>query len=346
MCWRRFSRVIAYATVCMMSLPLPTVFAQEDLYYKNKTIRLIVGSEAGGLYDVYGRMVAQYLPDHIPGHPTVIVENMNGASGLRVTNYIYSAAPRDGTVIATTLAGMPAAKIFSPDTAKFEPERLSWLGSATTDTFVGIFWHNAPIDSLADAKQITTTVGGQSLGSFSTDLAVIANDLFGFKFKIVTGYKGAPEVKLAMERGEVQGTFGSAWGSIKSEVPEWLEQRKVKIITQLGLTKHRELPDVPLFIDEARTDQQRQLLRLLLARQEFSKPFFAPPDVPERQLTILRNAFQDTLRDPALIDAARKRNLDIDPRNAEQTTRMAREFASTPRELARPIFEAYDRFRN
>lgn len=338
------------ALVCVLCLAfvLPSpVLAQDQSYFKGKRIRLIVGAAAGGLYDVYGRLIAQYLSEHIPGNPSIVVENMDGASGIRVTNLLASGSlPTDGTVISTTLAGVPTAKIFSPDAAKFDPTKLSWIGSASTETFAGIVWHDSPVKTLEDAKRIPVTMGGQNLGSFSTDLAVIANDIFGFKFKIVTGYKGAQDVKLAIERGELQGTFGSSWGSLKSEVPEWIEQKRIRVLTQFGLTKSPELPDVPLFLDEARTEEERRMLTLLFARCEFAKPFFGPPGMPELQLNILRRAFDATVQSKALLDFAKQRRLDIDPRTGEQLAEMVQRISEIPVSTAKPIFEAYERFRS
>ena len=271
---------------------------------------------------------------------------MDGASGIRLANYMYSSAPSDGTVIATTLAGVPTANVFSPGAAIFDPQKFAWIGSATSDAYVGIVRRDTPIESLEDAKTTPVTMGGQSLGSFSTDLAVIANELFGFKFKIVTGYRGAQDVKLAIERGEIQGTFGAAWGSLKTDVPDWIEQRKVKIITQFGMTKNRELPDVPLFIDQARSEAERSMLTLLFAREDFSKPFFAPPDIPKARLEILRKAFAETIEDPRLIELAHKRNLEIDLRTGEEMADMVDKIAAIPLTTAQPIFGAFDRFRN
>lgn len=339
-------RIAIFFLVATLAVPEAPV-AQEQPYFKGKRIRLIVGAAPGGLYDVYGRLVAQYLAQHIPGAPSIVVENLDGASGIRVANLLASGSlPNDGTVISTTLAGVPTAKIFSPEAAKFEPTKLAWIGSATTDTYVGIVWQGAPVATLEEAKRVPVTMGGQNLGSLSTDLAVIANDIFGFKFKIVTGYKGAQDVKLAMERGELQGTFGTAWGSLKSDVPDWIEQKKIRIITQFGLTKSPDLPDVPLFLDQARTEGERRMLTLLFARTEFSKPFFGPPGLGELQLNLLRRAFDATMRDQGLVDAAKQRRLDIDPRTGEQLADMVEKIAQIPITTAKPIFDAYERFRN
>lgn len=338
-------RVAIFFVVAAIALPDVSA-AQEQHDFKGKRIRLIVGAAPGGLYDVYGRLIAQYLTQHIPGEPSIVVENLDGASGIRVANLLASGSiPNDGTVISTTLAGVPTAKIFSPEAAKFDPTKLAWIGSATTDTFVGIVWQNASVATLEDAKRIPVTMGGQNLGSFSTDMAVIANDIFGFKFKIVTGYKGAQDVKLAMERGELQGTFGTAWGSLKSDVPDWIAQKRILILTQFGLTKHPDLPDVPLFIDQARSEDERRMLTLLFARTEFSKPFFGPPGMGQQPLNILRRAFDATVKDRALIEAAKQRRLEIDPRTGEQLAEMVDRISQISAATAKPIFDAYERFR-
>ncbi len=179
-------------------------WAQDD-FYKGKQIRLLVSTDAGGAYDTYARLAALILREHIPGNPTIIVQNMPGAGGLKAANYIATTAPRDGTVIAATHAGILTAGLTAPATAIFEPARLSWIGSITTDPFVGYVWHTTPIKTLADMRTTEVVMGGVAVGTASTDYGILARDMFGLKLKIVNGYKSSNDVKLAMERGEVQG---------------------------------------------------------------------------------------------------------------------------------------------
>src|SRR5882724_1210696 len=244
----RLDRISAKLGLCaalILSATNQTFAQSEPNFYNRKQIRLIVSTDAGGAYDTYARLMAQVLKDHIPGNPTIVIQNMPGASGLKTANYMYTTAPRDGTVIASTHASVLTTQLTSPGAATFESTKFSWLGSVTTDPFIGYVWHTVPIHTLDDARKTEVIMGGVSVGASSVDYAIMARDMFGLKFKIVTGYKASNDVKLAMERGEVQGTFANGWSSIKTAEPEWLRDKKIRIIVQHGLRKLPELPDVP-----------------------------------------------------------------------------------------------------
>jgi tripartite-type tricarboxylate transporter receptor subunit TctC len=284
----------------------------QDNFYKGKQLTLVVSSDAGGAYDTYARVVSTILRDYIPGNPTIIVQYMPGASGLKTANYIATTAPRDGTVIAATHAGVVTAQLTSPGAASFEATRLSWIGSVTTDPFVGYVWHTSPVRTLADLRTTEAVMGGVSVGAAGTDYAILARDLFGLKIKLVNGYKSSNDVKLAMERGEVQGTFANSWSSIRNAAPEWIRDGKIRIIVQHGFKPLPELPDVPLFISLAQTDADRQALIFMLARQQAAKPYFAPPDIPAERLAILRRAFDATVHDPRFLALAGKADLTVE----------------------------------
>lgn len=300
-------------------------------FYKGKQIRLIVSTDAGGAYDTYARLLTQVLKEHIPGNPTIVVQNMPGASGLKAANYINSAAPRDGTVIAGTHSSVTTAQLTSPGAATFEPNKLSWIGSATSDPYLGYVWHTARVKSLEDAKTTEVVMGGVSVGSAGVDLAIMAKEMFGLKLKIVTGYKSSNDVKLAMERGEVEGTFANAWSSIKAAEPEWLMEKKIRIIVQHGFRKHPELPEVPLIFELARNEADNQALVFMLARQEAAKPYFGPPDVPAERLAILRRAFNETVRDPRFLALANKAGVTVEsPMTGDELAALVVKVSQTP----------------
>jgi tripartite-type tricarboxylate transporter receptor subunit TctC len=325
---------ILHAIVAVLLMCSGAMAADSDAdFYKSKQIRLLVSTDAGTVYDTYARLIAQYLPTYIPGHPSILVENMPGASGLRVANYMASIAPRDGTVIAAVHSSVPTADLFTPDTGKFTSTKLSWIGSASREPFVGIIWNSVPVTTLEDLRTREITVGGASLGSASVDMAIIMKDVFGLKLKLVTGYKSSLEVKFAMEKREIDGTLGNAWGSVKTEAPEWLRDHKIRVLTQFGLTKHPELPDVPLFIDIAKTAPDRQMLELLLARQEFAKPYFAPPDIPPQRLQVLRLAFDETMHDQAFLADAKARLLEINAMSGADLAAKVEQLENTPRSI-------------
>lgn len=334
----RLGRLFAAAVTVALSSGAVVPQAAADDFYKGKEVHLIVSTAPGGAYDGYARLLAPALADHLPDHPTVIVQNMPGAGGLKTANYIYAVAPRDGTVIAGTHSSVPTAPLMTPDAAKFDANKLSWIGSITSDPYVGYVWHTAPIKTLSDARTTEVTIGGISVGTAGVDIAILARDMFGLKLKIVTGYKGSGDVKLAMEKGEVQGTFANGWSSLKTAEPDWLRDKKVRIIVQHGFKKLPELPDVPRLIDFARTDADRQALFFALARQTIAKPYFGPPEIPAERLTTLRRAFDAGIHDPKFVAAATKVGFSlIDPMTGEKLAVLVRKLSETPPSVVRRI---------
>ena len=327
-------------------IPAPTFAADED-FYKGKQIRLLISTDPAGAYDTYGRLLAAHLGNHIDGKPSVVVQNMPGASGLRTANYMFTTAPRDGTVIAGTHSSVPTAPLTSPDAATFDVNKFGWIGSIASDPYVGYVWHSSPVQSLEDTKTKEVIMGGVSLGSAGVDMAVIGRELFGLKLRIVTGYKASNDVKLAMERGEVHGTFANAWSSIKTSEPTWLKENKIKVIVQHGFKRLPDLPDVPLFYDLAKTEEDRQALIFLLARQEAAKPYFAPPDTPPARLAILRKAFDATVRDPAFMADATRLGLTLDgPMTGDEVAALVVKLASTPSVVVNRVNAVFDAFQS
>ena len=300
-------------------------------FYAGRQIRIIVSSEAGGAYDTYARLVAQLLRDHIRGHPAIIVQNIPGASGVKATNYIATVAPRDGTVIAATHSSVITAPLTAPGAATFDTTKLSWIGSATSDPYLGYVWHKSPIMRLEDARTTQVVMGGTSVGSAGVDLAIMAKEMFGLKLKVVTGYKSSNDVKLAMERGEVDGTFANAWSSIRGAEPEWLTSGKIRMIVQHGFRKHPALPDVPSIFSFAKSEADTQALVFMLARQEAAKPYFAPPGIPPARLAILRRAFDAMVGDPKFSALAAKLGVTADgPMTGDELAALVTKVAQTP----------------
>jgi tripartite-type tricarboxylate transporter receptor subunit TctC len=328
-----FLRPISVVLVITALVGAGTAHAAESAedFYRGKQIRLIVSTDAGGAYDAYARLLAPVLKDHIPGNPTVIVQNMPGASGLKTANYMFAAAPRDGTVIAGTHSSVLTAPLTSPGAAVFDANKLSWIGSVTSDPYIGYVWHTAPIKTLEEARTTEVIMGGVSVGSAGVDLAILAKEMLGLRLKIVTGYKASNDVKLAMERGEVQGTFANAWSSVRNAEPEWLRDKKIRIIVQHGFKKHPELPDVPSIFEFAHNDADRQALVFMLARQEAAKPYFAPPDVPAERLAVLRRAFDATVRDPKFVALAARAGVALEsPMTGDELATLVAKVSQTP----------------
>jgi tripartite-type tricarboxylate transporter receptor subunit TctC len=303
-----------------------------DSFYEGKVVTIVNCCPAGAAYDLYSRTLAEFLPNFIPGRPAVVVDDMPGANGAVSAGYMFNIAPRDGTVIASGVAALPTYPLLHPDIAnKFDVTKLSWIGSITKDVYIAYVWQSAPIQTYEEAKQTPVILGGVMIGAPSIDLAVVSNALFGTKFKIVTGYDADTVIELAVERGEIQGTFGVNYSGFKTRHVDWLRDHKIKIILQHGLDKLPDLPDVPLFIDQAKTPEDREALQLLLAQQEFSKPFYAPPGIPADRLDILRRAFDSAVEDPGFLAAAAKANIPVtSPMNGEALTAAVAEVAGTP----------------
>jgi tripartite-type tricarboxylate transporter receptor subunit TctC len=299
-------------------------------FYKGKTIRLIVGVGVGSGYDLNARLLARYWPAHIPGNPSIIVQNQPGAGSLTMTNALYNTGPFDGTVIGASFNGMPTTPLLEPSGARFDANKINWLGSTNRETQVTYVWHTAPVQKLADLFTTELVVGAQAPGSTQYDFPILTNHLFGTKFKIVTGYESTPKIHLAMESGEVQGNGATNWSTLKALNSSWLADKKITLIMQWGLKKNPELADVPLVMEMARTDADRQALELALARLEFGRPFFLPPNVPTDRVEALRRAFDATVKDPGFLADAEKSKIDVDPLTGEQVAALVAQVSRTP----------------
>ena len=302
-------------------------------FYSGKRITLMVGSAPGGGYDVLGRVIARWWGKHIPGEPHFIVQNVPGASSLNMTSAIYTTAVRDGTVIGLANNAMPTAAILYPNAARFDPAKLSWIGGPSRDAMVVMVWNTAPVQTLDELFKKELIVGGSARGSAPVDYPLVANEVLGTKFKLITGYKGNEEVDLAMQRGEIQGNGGLGWVSAKNGNAEWLATGKAKIIAQYGFKPHSDILNVPLF-PLPKTEADRQILEILYARDESGRPFFGPPDVPMAQLTTLRRSFEATLKDKGFLAEAAKLKLFIDPVTGEQLEGLVNRLARTSPEVA------------
>jgi tripartite-type tricarboxylate transporter receptor subunit TctC len=322
-------------------------FAEDsgDDFYKGKLLRVIVPTPTGGLYDAFARLIAEHMPRHISGNPQIIVQNMGGAAGLVAANYVANVAPRDGTVFAAGHSSTMIASVLSPEQARYDANQLSWIGSITRDPFVSYVWHTSPVQSLKDLETKEATFGGNAVGAASIDYAIVAKAFFGLKIKIITGYANSTDVKLAMERGEINGTFGNGWSSLKADEPTWLSEHKIILLTQFGLTRHPEMPDVPMFIDLAKNEADHQALELLLARQEFSKTYYAPPQIPAARLNILRRAFDATVKDPAFLADAAKMGAPVSgPATGEEVATATKRISTTPPSVVERIENVFAQF--
>ena len=304
-------------------------------FYRGKNVTLVIGYSVGGGYDLYARTIARHLSKHIPGNPTIVPKNMEGAGSLRLANWMFRVAPKDGSVIATIGRGTGFDPILGQKGAQFDGTKFTWIGSANNEVSICVAWNTSGITKFEDLLTKELIVGGTSASADTDQFPKILNGVLGTKFKIVSGYPGGNEVGLAMERGEVQGRCGWSWSSVKSTHQKWYDDKKFYVLMQLALEKHPDLPDVPLIIDLAKTDEQRKILELIFARQVMGRPFLAPPGIPADRVAVLRQAFMDTMKDKEFLADAEKAKMEITPVPGDQLETLVKRIYATPAEIAK-----------
>jgi tripartite-type tricarboxylate transporter receptor subunit TctC len=321
------------AAVVVAALMLPAQARAQPVadFYRGKQVQMLIGYSAGAGYDLYARVLARHLGKHIPGNPTVVPQNMPGAGSLKLANFLYSQASKDGSVVGMVSRGMATEPLFGD--AKFDPTKFAWLGSITSEVSVCATWHTSPVKSWADITAKDFTLGGMGSASETDTFASLIRNMFGAKLRLVTGYPGGNDVNLAMERGEVDGRCGWSWSSIKSQKTAWLKEKKINIVVQMGMSKHPDLPNVPSLIELAKTDEQRQMLRLIFTQLVLGRPFMAPPGIPEDRKMALRRAFDDTMKDPEFLEEAAKIDLEISPVGAQAIDELLAELYKTPKSV-------------
>jgi tripartite-type tricarboxylate transporter receptor subunit TctC len=315
----------------------PSVTRAEDAatFYKGKTVELYIGYSVGGGYDLYGRVLARHLGRHIPGNPTVVPKNMEGAGSLRLANWLYRVAPKDGSVIGTIGRGTAFDPVLGEPGAQFDGTKFTWIGSANDEVSVCVAWQSAGVQSFDDLRSNEITVGGTGVSADTDQFPRIINGVLGTKMRIVSGYPGGNDVALAMERGEVQGRCGWSWSSVKSTHGAWVKDRKITVLVQLSLNRHADLGNVPVVADLAKTDEQRQILKLIFARQTMGRPYLAPPGIPADRAEVLRKAFMETMQDKDYLADAEKSQLEINPVSGEKVQALVQEVYATPSEIAK-----------
>jgi tripartite-type tricarboxylate transporter receptor subunit TctC len=307
-----------------------SVSAAADDFYRGKTLRLIVPSDVGGGYDLYARSFAPYLKKHIPGEPTVVVQNMPGGGGLLSANWLYNVAPKDGTVIGLMQRGVPFYPFFGDKNAHFVPTEFNWLGSFAAETGTTTVWHTSKAQTMDDAFKEPVLLGGSGPNDSET-YPHLMNNTIGTKFRLVSGYRANSAVFLAMERGEVEGVTGS-WSSVKSERPNWLRDKQVRVLVQIGKTRQPDLPGVPLITDYVKKDEDKAMWNVILTMAQVGRPVGAPPGIPKELTRILRDAFSETLKDPAFVAEMERGRRELSPENGEAMQKMLEEVAAVPAE--------------
>lgn len=331
------------ASACIIAAGLASVSparAQTPAeFYRGKTINLDIGSSVGGGYDIHGRLLARHIGRHIPGSPTVVPRNVEGAGGLRLANVLYNSAPRDGTTFGIVFRSIPFDPLLGNKAAQFDATRFTWIGSTSNEVSICVAWHTSGVTSIEDLRKQDLVVGSTGHNADTSIFAKVINGVLGTRMKIVTGYPGGNEISLALERGELGGRCAWSWSAVKATRISWVEQKRMHIFVQLGLSKHRDLPHVPLVVDLAKTSDERDIARLVFARQEFAWPFVAPPGVPGDRADALRAAFNATMQDPAYLADAEKVKLEIMPVAGEVIARTITELYATPAQIVQKTAE-------
>jgi tripartite-type tricarboxylate transporter receptor subunit TctC len=334
------SLVRGLAVALLMLPPTSLGFAQTPVeFYKGRTIELYIGTSVGGGYDAYGRMLARHMSKYIPGNPAIVPKNMEGAGSMRLANHLYNTAPKDGTSFGTINRGTGFEPLLGNRGAQFDASKFNWIGSTNNEVSVCVAWHTTGIATFDDLLKRELVVGATGPSADTYQFPKIANAVLGTRFKIVTGYPGGNDVDLAMERGEVEGRCGWSWTSVKSLHQPWLDRKDINILYQMGLSKHRDLPGLPLIIDLARTDEERAILRLIFARQVMAWPFLAPPGTPSDRVDALRRAFLATMQDKDFLAEADKAGLEITPVAGEDIQKLVSQVYATPAGIVRKAAE-------
>lgn len=326
--------------LCAVAMVTAMLAAASPLHaadtYAGKTIELIVGGGPGGGYDIYARTVARHIGRYIPGGPSVIVKNMPGAGSAKAAQYIATIAPKDGTALAGIMPGAIMGPLLDDRVAPmFEPTKVRYIGTANSGTRVCVTMKDSKIKTFDDARRIKAKFGGSAPNDSTYEYGYLHKHTSGALWDIVTGYRGTPDMALAMERGEIDGFCGWDWSSVKSQKPDWLRDRKINILMQVSMEPHPELTKmgVPAVFDFVRGEDERKVVELVISQTVFHRSYIAPPDTPPAQLEILRRAFDATMTDKAFIADAEKMRIDIEPLSGEKVQDVVARLYATPKDI-------------
>src|SRR5262249_41018209 len=278
--------------------------------------------------------IARHLGKHIPGNPTIVPKNLEGAGSLRLANWLYNVGPKDGTAMGTIGRGTAFDPLLGSKGAQFQANKYTWIGSANNEVSVCVAWKGSGITKLEDTFTKELIAGATGQAADTDQFPRILNGVLGTKFKIVTGYPGGNDVTLAMERGEVKGRCGWSWSSVLSTHKRWIDDKSITVLVQLSLNKHPDLPDVPLVMDFAKSEDQQQIFKLIFARQVMGRPYLAPPGVPADRAAALRQAFMETMKDPEFVAETEKSQLEITPVPGEEVEKLVKDLYQTPKAIA------------
>jgi tripartite-type tricarboxylate transporter receptor subunit TctC len=330
---RRSARIIA---ALLVSLATPALADPIADFYSGKQIKFVIRSGVGGSYDSYSRLLGRHIGKHIPGNPSVVPLNMPGGGGIRSANYVAKVAPQDGTILTIVSQGLVIDQALGLN-ASFQADLrdFQWVGNISASNQVLVTWHTSPTKALADLMRRETVIGSSQAGSISVQMPAVLNNIVGTKIKIVYGYPDGRDINLAMERGEVEGRATNPWSSYISTDPQYVDNKLIIPIIQIGMQKESQLPDVPLMRDLAKNAPGQAVLDFMSKAVAFGRPIATTPGVPAERVAALRKAFMDTLNDKQFLADAEKAKLEINPVDGEKVQALVKEIYATPPEVAK-----------
>jgi tripartite-type tricarboxylate transporter receptor subunit TctC len=331
---------LAAASVAVLIANLPAAAQTPEQFYKGKTVELAVGYPPSGSNDVYSRLLARHIGKHIPGNPTIVVQNRPGAGSFNNLAHVYNVAPKDGTVIALGAPTAPLDEKLGNPGVRFKAAEFNWIGRVESQTNVVFLWHTSKVKTVADAQKMESSLSGTGVGSTAVVYPTVMNNVLGTRFKIVLGYKGSAVAQLAVERGEVEG-HSTSWTAVKVNHPDWRPTKKINVIVQFALQRHPELADVPTVVELARNDEERAILRAVMNATEIGTAFFTTPGVPADRVTALRRAFDATVKDPEFLADAKKSKLTVGPLPGEELQKLVGEVSNLSPALLEKVKAAF-----
>lgn len=330
-----FSRRLVSALAAFLLVTSAAHAQSEQDFYRNKQIRMIVGFPAGNEYDIGARLLARFWERHIPGNPKIIIQNMPQGASIQAANYVYTQAPRDGTVIGAITRNIVNTALIGNTNLAADPRKFIWLGGTSFPGRVCVVGKNSPVQKVADLFTTEVIAGSNGPGNSTHILPTVFNNVLGAKFKIVEGYRGTADILLAVERDEVQSVCAS-YGQFRTSVAAFKEGR-LKILFSSEEAAMPEIPDAPSIYSFAKTEQQKQFMRFVFSSTEYGRPYVLPPEVPAERVAMLRKALADAVKDPELIAEAEKMQVDMSFRSPEELERITKALYDTPPELIEAV---------
>jgi tripartite-type tricarboxylate transporter receptor subunit TctC len=334
----RTGNILVFSALATLPLWSPAAMAED--FYKGKTITIITSTGAGGSFDAAARSISRFMPKYIPGNPNMIVKNMPGGGHTRATNFMYNQAPKDGTHIATVGYTIPMHQVTSGRGVRYDASKFNWIGTVGISNLAMMVWHTTGVKSVEDLKKKEVTTGATGTGSATYLYANALNRVLGTKYKIITGYRKSVDIDIAMERGEVAGRGGQGWTSVPVDHPDWVKEKKIVVIAQVGEKRLSELKDVPLLQELTDDKEKKQILRFISLPVGVGRSYLAPPGTPADRVALLRKAFDQTMKDKGFVEETNKLKLDIRYTPGAELAKIVDETIKAPKELIAKVKEA------